>query len=205
MTIISFDDQDQPRVEAAGFWIRAAARIIDWFVMFAITTASSTFVAVTGAILVRVLHGPHEAYMELVRHPSWVRRVASVCATIAYHSVCEGTGGATIGKRLLGLQVVADDFGKATLMQGIRRTFGFFVDALFFGAVGASNMNDSPMKQRIGDKWGRTFVVHRETLPPQKQEPRKMLAASVIAAGAAAFHTYAIVNGTEVLVRMLTT
>jgi len=201
-TISLFDEPEKPRIEPAGFWIRAAARGIDWLVIFAIVSVSATFVVLAGLVVVRVLHGSHEAFLELVQHPSWFERITWVLATLVYHSVCEGAGGATIGKRLLGLQVVAEDFGRATLMQGMRRSAGFLIDALFFGAVGANNMNNSPMRQRIGDTWGKTFVVRRKTLPPEKREPARIFAAAVVAAGAAAFHTFAILSGVEVLVRM---
>ena len=43
------------------------------------------------------------------------------------------------------------------------RSLGYYVDGLFFGLVGWTSMSRSPTKQRLGDKWAGTVVVHNRS------------------------------------------
>jgi uncharacterized RDD family membrane protein YckC len=104
---------------------------------------------------------------------------------------------------MLGLQVVSEDLGAPTLTQAMKRSLAFFLDGLFFGAVAAQHMNDSRMKQRIGDSWANTYVVKRATLAAAQQRPMSIFLAALVAAMAAGGFVIIITTGTEIALRVL--
>jgi uncharacterized RDD family membrane protein YckC len=80
-----------------------------------------------------------------------------------YHAAMEGIHGSTVGKRLLGLVVTTSQRRPISLRAALGRSFAFYVDSLFFGAVAATLM-EPPLQQRYGDKWCGTVVTKRSTL-----------------------------------------
>jgi uncharacterized RDD family membrane protein YckC len=143
----------------AGFWIRALARIIDT----AIHTALS-FVTGLGAglivILASVVHGTSPDPVIAKLSTTTIHTfLASIVGMITLHTVAEGLHGSTIGKRICGLTVVSEDGSPALPLAALRRSVAYFWDALFFGAIGAIKMAESPEHQRYGDDWARTQVV----------------------------------------------
>ena len=188
MTIISlFDEQPQEHgPEPGGFWIRAGAHGIDWVGTSILSILGVLTVAVFSGLLVVATHHKYAGFLPVLRHPSWLQYVTGILVTITYQAVCESVGGATLGKRLCGLQVVSENFGPVTLMQAIKRSVTLFIDGFFFGAVAWHHMSDSPMKQRIGDSWAGTYVVKRRTLPEAQQRTMKIFLAALVAGSAAA-------------------
>jgi uncharacterized RDD family membrane protein YckC len=120
--------------------------------------------------------------LESLQKTSFIGRIGGVIATLAYHALFEGVAGSTVGKRLLGLQVITMDGTPLRFVQGVRRSLAFLVDALFFGAIAANEMKDSPEKQRIGDRWAGTRVVRRRSMPAELHPPTLQFVAAFIAA-----------------------
>jgi uncharacterized RDD family membrane protein YckC len=105
----------------------------------------------------------------------------SAIGTTAYYVMFELLAGTTIGKLLVGAQVVDLDLGAIRLNQAVKRSLAFFVDALFFGMIAASVMSDSPLKQRIGDQWAKTRVVRRRALlPPLRTPGARIVVAGIV-------------------------
>jgi len=190
MTIVSLFDEQPPEQERGpepgGFWIRAGAHVIDWVVTSILGVLGVFTVALFSGLFVVVTHHQYAGFLPVLRHPSWFQYVIGIVVTITYEAMCESVGGATLGKRLCGLQVVSESFGPVTLMQGIKRSVAFFIDGFFFGAVAWHHMSDSPMKQRLGDSWAETYVVKRGTLPEAQQRTMKIFLAALIAGSSAA-------------------
>lgn len=92
-------------------------------------------------------------------------RLLSLFGFLLYSSICEGLHGSTAGKYLLGLVVLRDDGQPATYVQAVGRSFAFIIDGMFAGLVGYLSMKDSPLDQRLGDKWADTIVVRRSSAP----------------------------------------
>lgn len=128
------------RLEPAGFWIRAVARVIDFVVQMALFVVA----------------------FESLNAATWI---GGTLAALAYHSCFEGLAGTTLGKRLLGLQVIDVQGTPITFAQAVKRSVAFLADSLFLGGVGWWFMNQSPEMQRIGDLLARTRVVRRRSLP----------------------------------------
>ncbi|HWC31470.1 MAG TPA: RDD family protein [Dehalococcoidia bacterium] len=78
---------------------------------------------------------------------------------LAYYFVCENAGGRTLGKKLMGIRVVAVD-GPLTSGKVAIRTLLRVVDALpIFYLLGLIVIAVSQRKQRIGDMAAGTLVV----------------------------------------------
>jgi uncharacterized RDD family membrane protein YckC len=142
----------------AGFGIRTAARAVD----SVCTIVFGFFAGIAGGVAIAVLNAsgrlPPDWHDRLAR-TSAAPVVFGVAALLAYHSLSEGLGGASIGKLVCGLRVVRTDGAPAGLGAGAIRTLGFLLDSLFFGLVAYSKMSKSALQQRYGDVWADTVVV----------------------------------------------
>jgi uncharacterized RDD family membrane protein YckC len=87
--------------------------------------------------------------------------VVWLVASIAYYGVLEAIDGQTLGKKLLGIRVVADDGStKATGRQIAIRTVLRLIDGIAFYAVAlAVVLATGERRQRIGDLAAGTVVV----------------------------------------------
>ncbi|MFW5921762.1 MAG: RDD family protein [Halodesulfurarchaeum sp.] len=79
---------------------------------------------------------------------------------LAYFIVLEGTGGQTIGKRIVGITVVKSDGGTVDMKAAAVRNLLRVIDSVpAFYAVGIVVMLLTGDKQRVGDLLGNTIVV----------------------------------------------
>ena len=94
---------------------------------------------------------------------------------LGYYVLTELTLKATLGKRLLGLEVVGADGGPASAGGIVARNVLRVVDGLpFLYLVGLVTMLVTQRKQRVGDLVGGTIVVRRGAAaaqPPPGQPP----------------------------------
>jgi uncharacterized RDD family membrane protein YckC len=79
--------------------------------------------------------------------------------TFLYFSLFEGIWGKTPGKKLLGIEVLREDFSRCTLGAGFLRTLLRVVDSWFYYLVGAVAMGATLKWQRLGDLAAGTVVV----------------------------------------------
>ena len=104
-------------------------------------------------------------------------------AQVVLATVCEATWGATIGKRVFGVRVVALEGARATALQALIRNALRIVDALpLLYAVGLLAMARSggTRRQRIGDLAAGTTVTLQATRRPLRTQ-RWLLPAAVLA------------------------
>lgn len=186
-------------LEPAGFWIRAAARIIDWVVLGIVGMFVGVFLALIAGIVEATTGGPAPDLLEAMTKTTFIGWIGGVITNLGYHSLFEGVAGSTVGKRVLGLHVVAFDLTPVRFDQAVKRSIGFLVDALFFGAIAAGEMKDSPEKQRIGDRWGETRVVRRRSLPLELRPSTLQFFAAFVAAVQIAFLVTLATQGMEYL------
>ena len=174
-------------VESAGFWIRAAALIIDTVVF--VIAALCAAVVMAAAIASIDSDSAADVFGTLHAH-KWLMRLVSYLAIVTYHAISECVLGTTFGKRLLGLRVVTLRLGLPSFGQALVRSLGLFADSLFLGVVAASTMRSSPIRQRLGDEWADTRVVKQRSLP-EPPWPRKavflLVTLSALAAAAEVF------------------
>ena len=153
----------------AGFKIRAIARGVDvlyaWVLQF-------VAVIIGGTVLeVMTLSGKiPPGWQQRSTGPSVTGVVLVLAGSLLYHTLCEWTSGATLGKQICGLRVIAQDGGSCSIRGATIRNLSWYIDSLFFGMVGYDAMGKSPQKQRYGDKWGRTMVARCGDLSPQSKK-----------------------------------
>jgi uncharacterized RDD family membrane protein YckC len=157
-------------LEYAGFGVRAGAQVIDWIVGMVLGLVAG----MVGGVAIGVLAAMGSF------GPDWARKLGAmtplsfllgIVGATLYHALCEGLGGATVGKLITGLRVRADDGSPARIGAGLLRSVAFLVDGLFFGLIAYGSMSKSRMQQRLGDKWAHTVVVRAASLPPTAQRP----------------------------------
>ncbi len=130
---------------------RMAAYIID--VLF-------TTVPIILAIFYLFISVP--TYTEVYQYSSLFLALISLLISIQfiYFTIAEWLFGTTIGKALLGLRVVSDDFHKLNFIQSAARNSARYADILlFFYFVSIVLMMSGPERKRIGDHVGGTRVV----------------------------------------------
>ena len=159
-----------PRV--AGFWIRALARAIDTAVGFVLS-----FVALIIAGVIVALSGtpgPPEEWVKSMTELSWIGMLASVISGVLYHTLSEYVGGATVGKLACGLRVLSEDFSPVSFLGAMTRSAAFAVDGFLFGWLAYRAMDNSPLRQRLGDQWGETVVVRKRAYPAAARGPARV-------------------------------
>jgi uncharacterized RDD family membrane protein YckC len=80
---------------------------------------------------------------------------------LGYYVLCEAATGATLGKHMVGIQVIGEDGEDLTFGASLVRNLLRLVDCLFFYLVGGIFALTSPHGQRLGDRAAHTFVVRR--------------------------------------------
>ncbi|MEP6915895.1 MAG: RDD family protein [Acidobacteriota bacterium] len=180
-----------PRV--AGPMIRAAARLIDMFAGILIS-----FPATLTAFLLLALLGTPGGMAE------WAPRMRELSVAVflfsfvgqsLYFTLSEWIGGATLGKLACGLRVVSEDFSPPTLRGAFVRAISFVFDSLFFGLIALHAMQQGRLRQRYGDKWGRTIVVkHRDVPGSDRGWPRILLGVALGGGLWALAETYSLVS-----------
>ncbi len=156
------------KFKGATFWPRAAARIVDYVLLY----FAGLFAGVLFGVLLAVAFGG--------RLPAWVLArisrahlpvyAASLLGFLAYSAICDSIHGSTLGKLLLSLQVLQEDGSSCRPQSAIIREVAYFVDALFFGFIGYSAMKDTDEQQRYGDQWAHTIVCKRSDVPPDSRQ-----------------------------------
>lgn len=155
-------------IETVGAAPRAIARIIDHVVHLAIAVCSGFFLGIVIMIVSAVTgHDPHATFQRLSGGGKTFTSLAlSLLGLIAYHTICEGLHGSSVGKMIMGITVTMDDGQQpCTFVAAAKRSLGYIVDSLFFGLIGYFAMKEPP-HQRNGDAWADTLVRKRRLLDP---------------------------------------
>jgi uncharacterized RDD family membrane protein YckC len=147
-----------------GFWPRALARLTDMAAHYGVTYATG----MVFGFMLRIASDGHISRLVFLRlrQFSLLNFLLVLLGSILFHALCEGIHGSTPGKLMLSMVVVRDDGAPSGLKAAWIRSLAYVIDSLFFGMVAYSAMQDSPMEQRLGDKWADTVVCKRTELPP---------------------------------------
>lgn len=154
----------------AGFWIRALARFLDMLFLNLLIFIGGTSAGII--LAAREAAGLLEPGWQ-AQYGGWslTAFLMGTLVNLLFHTVCEGTHGATLGKFLCRIRVLRQDGRPANLWGSLVRSLGFYVDGLFFGIVAHSAMENSPLRQRYGDRWGKTIVVKTRDIPAGQARP----------------------------------
>jgi uncharacterized RDD family membrane protein YckC len=157
-------------IEGVGFWPRAAARVIDFIVHYIIGVCAGFLFGII-LVIAAELSG-HRGPFTVDPNSGLTLFIFALLGSVAYHTICEGMNGSTVGKRLLSLVVLQEDGSPCRFNSALIRSFAYFVDALFFGVIAYFAMQKSRQQQRHGDAWAHTVVCRRSQVAPEKLRGR---------------------------------
>lgn len=150
--------------DGVGFGPRFVARVID--------TLVHSVAAVSAGMLMRVIvFSSSTTSVDLATVGQRLGSLAAgdvlagMVAFAAYHTVCEGLHGSSLGKFLLGQVVVTDQVRPCGLRAALIRSLAYYVDTLFLGLIGYLEMRKTRLAKRHGDNWADTFVARRSQVP----------------------------------------
>jgi uncharacterized RDD family membrane protein YckC len=112
------------------------------------------------ALYCTVAGEPSGNILDRIGDSTFLDNLFSFLGLLAYHTICEGLHGATIGKKILKLHVVKEDGSPASIKSALIRSLAMVVDGFAFGALGAVHMRSNELRQRFGDEWAKTVVVN---------------------------------------------
>jgi uncharacterized RDD family membrane protein YckC len=140
-----------------GFWPRVAARLID---DVALGSAIGFIAGLVFAIFVitaaRISGQSAAPVLARQRQGGFFIFIFALLGMVAYHTICEGLQGSTLGKLALRMVVVQEDGTPCRLWPVAIRSLAYFIDSIFFGLVGYLAMRKTPQEQRHGDDWSHT-------------------------------------------------
>jgi uncharacterized RDD family membrane protein YckC len=170
-------------ISGVSFWPRVGARAIDTIVGGVIAFVTGIVFAFFVVVAARMT-GQSAAPMLAKQSQGGVVVFAfGFLSEVAYHTLCEGLHGSTLGKLLLDMVVVQEDGTPCRIGPAVIRSLAYFIDSIFFGLVGYLAMKKTPQEQRHGDEWAHTIVRRRSEAPPQSLRSRaRFLAAFLLAA-----------------------
>lgn len=154
-----------------GYWPRAGAYLIDNVFVMVVAYGSAAGAGLLLGLLFGLLGRVPEPNMEAIDGLSMLYGFGTF---VGYYVLCEGLGGATVGKLLLGLRVVRTDGRPCGLGAALLRAMLRFVDGMLFGLPAVLSMRE-PRNQRLGDRAAGTLVVDAHS--PRLLETRPAWAA----------------------------
>lgn len=154
-------------IEGVDFWPRVGARMIDVAVMTFLGFIAGAIFGAVLAITAALLHQPMTVLAARYRLTGAAVFIFTLLGGVAYHAICEGLHGSTVGKLALQMVVVTENGAPCDLEAALKREIAYFFDALFFGLIGYVSMKKSPQEQRYGDHWAHTIVCKRTAVAPQ--------------------------------------
>lgn len=154
-------------LRGAEFGRRFVARLIDLALHLIIALFTGFVLGFVLGVYAGMTHQPFA--------PIWARATniggwsffSALLGSISYHTLSEGLGGSTLGKRIFSMTVIQENGSPCRFDSALVRSLGYLVDALFFGLIGYFAMKDKVTQQRYGDQWAHTIVCMRENAPPQ--------------------------------------
>jgi uncharacterized RDD family membrane protein YckC len=128
----------------AGFWIRAAAILIDFLIVGAVQFGLQLLVA---------------AFGPMSRAVQIDVQIVMVLIDLFYYCFCWTHGGATPGKMVFGLRVIDRSGGPVSLSQAVKRWFAQMLSGVLLG-YGFMKAGWMPEKAALHDGLARTRVVY---------------------------------------------
>jgi uncharacterized RDD family membrane protein YckC len=141
--------------EYAGIPLRFVAVLLDSFIVF--FPAGIIFGLLSGGGYTQTGNGYAKAGINIEGKAFLV----FLFLWLSYYVVCEAGTGATLGKRIVGIQVICEDGEDLTLGAAVVRNLLRLIDCLFFYTVGTIFALTSAKGQRLGDRAAHTLVVRR--------------------------------------------
>lgn len=137
--------------DPAGFWIRAAAYVID--IVLVVIAGTLMTMLLMGADVEEALTGSTEI--------GAISSILSEAIAAAYYTVATGRWGRTLGKLALGLRVVRSDGSSLTYLRAFARYWAYYLSFIPLG-LGVIAIALSPQKRAWHDLVADTRVLREK-------------------------------------------
>jgi len=154
-------------IRGVSFWPRVGARILDTIVAAGVGFFVGLVFAFFVVVAARMNGQPAAPMLARQSQGGLAVFVFAIFGQLAYHIICEGLHGSTLGKLVLKMVVVQEDGTPCRVWPAAIRSLAYFIDGIFFGLVGYLAMKRTPQEQRHGDVWAHTIVCRRSDAPPE--------------------------------------
>lgn len=151
-----------PKYEYKGVGIRFVAHLIDAILVFVVYL-------VVGRIIAGVAGGTTDSGFDLQGIPAFLLMLITFVVSMGYFIILEAKwNGQTLGKKMVGIRVIAGDGGDPGIQQTTVRNLLRIVDLLpFFYLLGIILIWTGGKKQRLGDRVADTVVVRAVARRPE--------------------------------------
>jgi len=159
-TIETQNSQTQP--EFAGFWLRVAAYIIDYFVLGSVIAALMVFIGLAMGLSTTIFYDMEDQANQVVIFTlSVILGIMSLTASWLYYAVLEsGSYQGTLGKMLLNLKVTDLVGERISFTRATGRFFGKFLSS-FIIYIGYIMIGLTEKKQGLHDILAGCLVVRK--------------------------------------------
>ncbi len=159
-TIEIQNSQTQP--EFAGFWLRVAAYIIDYFVLGSVIAALMVFIGLAMGLSTTIFYDMEDQANQVVIFTlSVILGIMSLTASWLYYAVLEsGSYQGTLGKMLLNLKVTDLVGERISFTRATGRFFGKFLSS-FIIYIGYIMIGLTEKKQGLHDILAGCLVVRK--------------------------------------------
>lgn len=159
-TIETQISQTQP--EFAGFWLRVAAYIIDYFVLGSVIAALMVFIGLAMGLSTTIFYDmENQANQVVIFTLSVILGIMSLTASWLYYAVLEsGSYQGTLGKMLLNLKVTDLVGERISFTRATGRFFGKFLSS-FIIYIGYIMIGLTEKKQGLHDILAGCLVVRK--------------------------------------------
>lgn len=159
-TIETQNPQTQPKF--AGFWLRVAAYIIDYFVLGSVLAALMVFIGLAMGLSTAIFYDMEDqANQVVIVTLSAILGIMGLAASWLYYAVLEsGSYQGTLGKMLLNLKVTDLEGEQISFSRATGRFFGKFLSS-FIIYIGYIMIGLTEKKQGLHDILAGCLVVRK--------------------------------------------
>ena len=137
----------------ASFWLRLAAYVLDLVVFFFL-------IMILAIIYASSVPNAKITEADVQKHRELIQLLGTLILTV-YNAVLEATPlQGSVGKLLIGLQVVNEDGRRLTLGQALLRNIAKIASGLAFG-FGYLYIFLNPYRQALHDKLAKTYIIRK--------------------------------------------
>ncbi len=119
-----------------------------------------------------LLGSVHLLFQKMLTHQAWFLKMTPwmqnivwclliFLGIVVYYTLFESILGASIGKIICRLRVIHLNGKTASLAKNLIRNFFRLIDLPFFSLVALLSMENSPLNQRLGDRFSETIVIKK--------------------------------------------
>jgi uncharacterized RDD family membrane protein YckC len=145
-----YQAQAQPQLRYIGFWWRVLAYLIDSIILWVVTYIIGFIIGIVFAIV-----SPGGS----IQPVQVFAQVIASLVSLFYFIWMEASFGGTLGKLALGLRVRKPDGSRIGWKEALIRNLILIVEGLTIYIVTIITINNSPLRQRWGDRVAGTVVI----------------------------------------------